>query len=267
MTHDMREADTILRELVEVKRTDAHDGRLLRAWAAAFAWADAQKAPQPEPLAHRLISSGPNAGRVKPEYVQKAAPTAAHPAGLTGADSDYRRMFGAAVASLAEISEALGIDEEKAACANGNELILEAISILAAKAQKAPQPRTAEPALSMKRHEWDSLSPEAKRLIHDRTREHTLESARAAQAIRDVPLAEPAPHALEQAARAASPVQQPVAHRFGDLLCRLLECEELGPFTDCMPANLLREWQEATDEHIGYAAAQPPQPPQGAQQE
>jgi hypothetical protein len=96
-------------------------------WAAA--WKAAQKAPQPEqPLAHRLISSGPNAGRVKPEYVQKA-----------------------------------------------------------------PQPRTAEPALSMKRHEWDSLSPEARKLIHDRTREHTLESARAAQAIRDTPLAEPAP--------------------------------------------------------------------------
>jgi hypothetical protein len=124
---------------------------------------------------------------------QKAAPPAAQPAGSTGADSDYRRMFGAAVASLAEISEALGIDEEKAACANGNELILEAISILAAKAQNAPQPRTAEPALSMKRHEWDSLSPEARKLIHDRTREHTLESARAAQAIRDTPLAEPAP--------------------------------------------------------------------------
>ncbi len=63
--------------------------------------------------------------------------------------------------------------------------------------------------------------------------------------------------------------QQPVAYRFGDLLCRLLECEELGPFTDRMPANLLREWQEATDEHIDRAAAQPPtpQPPQGAQQE
>jgi hypothetical protein len=123
----------------------------------------------------------------------QAAPPAAQPAGLTDVDSDYRRMFGAAVASLAEISEALGIDEEKAACANGNELILEAISILAAKAQKAPPPRTAEPALTMKRHEWDSLSPEAKKLIHDRTREHTLQSARAAQAIRDTPLAEPAP--------------------------------------------------------------------------
>jgi hypothetical protein len=256
MTHDMREADTILRELVALQRlpagalpSDEHAERESELWRAAYAWADAQKAPQPESLAHRLISSGPNAGRVKPEYVQKAAPTAAHPAGLTGADSDYRRMFGAAVASLAEISEALGIDEEKAACANGNELILEAISILAAKAQKAPQPRTAEPdhereaaefdkamrafgwpermfaenppmrerdlrdaafagwwerarraapaepapALSMKRHEWDSLSPEARKLIHDRTREHTLESARAAQAIRDTPLAEPAP--------------------------------------------------------------------------
>jgi hypothetical protein len=63
-------------------------------------------------------------------------------------------------------------------------------------AQKAPQPRTAEPALSMKRHEWDSLSPEARKLIHDRTREHTLKSARAAQDVRDAPLAapvEPAP--------------------------------------------------------------------------
>jgi hypothetical protein len=62
--------------------------------------------------------------------------------------------------------------------------------------------------------------------------------------------------------------QQAVAYRFGDLLCRLLECEELGPFTDRMPASLLREWQEATDEHIDAAAQPPtPQPPQGAQQE
>lgn len=43
------------------------------------------------------------------------------------ADPDYMAMFGAAIASLAEISDLLGIDEESAACANGNELILEAI--------------------------------------------------------------------------------------------------------------------------------------------
>lgn len=39
-----------------------------------------------------------------------------------------RRMFAAAIASLAEISAALGIDEEEAACANGNTLILAAIA-------------------------------------------------------------------------------------------------------------------------------------------
>lgn len=39
----------------------------------------------------------------------------------------YKAMFEAAVVSLSEISEALGIDEEEAACANGNALILEAI--------------------------------------------------------------------------------------------------------------------------------------------
>lgn len=44
------------------------------------------------------------------------------------AGADFRRMFGAAVASIAEISQALGIDEEEAACANGNALILEAIA-------------------------------------------------------------------------------------------------------------------------------------------
>lgn len=40
---------------------------------------------------------------------------------------DYKSMFGAAVSTIATISEALGIDEEEAACANGAELILEAI--------------------------------------------------------------------------------------------------------------------------------------------
>jgi hypothetical protein len=51
-THDMREADTILRELVEAVRsvnTEQESEKLAGdwpAWAAAFAWADAQKAPQ-----------------------------------------------------------------------------------------------------------------------------------------------------------------------------------------------------------------------------
>ena len=59
-----------------------------------------------------------------PECVTLGRDTRAAPQ----AESDYKRMFGAAVASLAEISEALGIDEEEAACANGNKLILEAIA-------------------------------------------------------------------------------------------------------------------------------------------
>jgi hypothetical protein len=59
------EADTILRELVELHRKIGRPGGVGRefsaqhdaAWAAAFAWADAQKAPQPEPtLKDRLQS-------------------------------------------------------------------------------------------------------------------------------------------------------------------------------------------------------------------
>jgi hypothetical protein len=42
----------------------------------------------------------------------------------------YERMFNAAVVSLAEISAALGIPDEEAAAANGNELILERIDQL-----------------------------------------------------------------------------------------------------------------------------------------
>lgn len=42
----------------------------------------------------------------------------------------YERMFNAAVCSLAEISKALGISDEEAATANGNDLILERIAEL-----------------------------------------------------------------------------------------------------------------------------------------
>jgi hypothetical protein len=62
------EADTILRELVELHRKIGQPGGVGRefsaqhdaAWAAAFAWADAQKAPQPrsaEPAARNACPS------------------------------------------------------------------------------------------------------------------------------------------------------------------------------------------------------------------
>lgn len=37
---------------------------------------------------------------------------------------DYEKMFNAAVAALAEVSNALGVPDDEAACANGNDLIL-----------------------------------------------------------------------------------------------------------------------------------------------
>jgi hypothetical protein len=72
MTHDMREADTILRELVALRRSQAEAYLLDRpgdivdearrrerlaepAWAAAFAWADAQKAPQPRTASEQPV--------------------------------------------------------------------------------------------------------------------------------------------------------------------------------------------------------------------
>lgn len=51
----------------------------------------------------------------------------------------YEKMFLAAVQSLAEISKALGIPDDDAACANGNELIMERIADLQ---RGIPQPRT-----------------------------------------------------------------------------------------------------------------------------
>lgn len=57
----------------------------------------------------------------------KQSPTVADEAPQSELANRYERMFLAAVQSLAEISEALGIDAEEAATANGNELILEAI--------------------------------------------------------------------------------------------------------------------------------------------
>lgn len=51
------------------------------------------------------------------------------------------------------------------------------------------------------------------------------------------------------------------AHRFGELLCELIECEPLCfAGTENMPAALLRKWQEATDEHIDSTGARAAQP-------
>ena len=66
---------------------------------------------------------------------------------------NYKGMFEAAVSSLAEISAALGIDEEDAASANGNDLILEAIArkneaIMAAITRPATPPAS-EPHLQL----------------------------------------------------------------------------------------------------------------------
>ena len=40
------------------------------------------------------------------------------------------------------------------------------------------------------------------------------------------------------------------AHSLGLLLCELIECEAIGPFTDVMPPALLERWQDACDKHI-----------------
>lgn len=72
----------------------------------------------------------------------------------TVASCDYKSMFGAAVSTIATISEALGIDEEEAACANGAELILEAIQrkneALLAALQKFPVDSKFSPPSSAK---------------------------------------------------------------------------------------------------------------------
>ena len=72
----------------------------------------------------------------------------------TVASCDYKSMFGAAVSTIAAISEALGIDEEEAACANGAELILEAIQrkneALLAALQKCPVDSQFSPPSSAK---------------------------------------------------------------------------------------------------------------------
>lgn len=86
-------------------------------------------------------------GNLQPEDVAGLPTLYTHhspPEGATGAD-DYEAMFGAAISSLAIISDALGIDEESAACANGPELILEAIqrkneALLAALQKRPPLP-------------------------------------------------------------------------------------------------------------------------------
>lgn len=66
------------------------------------------------------------------------------------------------------------------------------------------------------------------------------------------------------------------AHRFGEILCELVECEAAGPFSDAIPAELLGRWQDATDEHIGTygepsspveAASEAPSQPQASERE
>ncbi|APW39003.1 hypothetical protein RD110_18795 [Rhodoferax koreense] len=70
-----------------------------------------------------LLLGQPGAGTNDPQITVSAVKDL-----IAGAGSDYRAMFNAAVSSLAQISDALGIDPEEAACANGNSLILEAIA-------------------------------------------------------------------------------------------------------------------------------------------
>lgn len=54
--------------------------------------------------------------------------------------TDYRAMFLAAVETIAQISEALGIPEEEAAVANGADLILEKIELLRLSANTSTCP-------------------------------------------------------------------------------------------------------------------------------
>lgn len=58
-------------------------------------------------------------------------------------DDYYKNLFEAAVLSIAEISMALGIPDEEAASANGNDLILDAIESLKEQgAGNEPLPRS-----------------------------------------------------------------------------------------------------------------------------
>lgn len=50
---------------------------------------------------------------------------------------DYERMFNNAVASLAEVSEAIGVPDDEASVANGNELILERVAAMRAMSQNS----------------------------------------------------------------------------------------------------------------------------------
>jgi hypothetical protein len=68
------------------------------------------------------------------------------------AQPNYQGMFRAAVASLAEISAALGIAIDEAACANGNALILDAVGALkAAAAVTGPTRRELDLAMAVRR--------------------------------------------------------------------------------------------------------------------
>jgi hypothetical protein len=93
MTHDMREADTILRELVEAERattaclnglpgtvTTVELNEAVKveeaAWAAAFAWADAQKAPQPRTAEPATAPPAALPRELRDEEIAKLANTA-----------------------------------------------------------------------------------------------------------------------------------------------------------------------------------------------
>jgi hypothetical protein len=208
------------------------------------AWADAQKAPQPrtaEPTGadwvDKNVSGNPALMQAMRNHAEPAPAPADEPPLLP---EPAHGFYGAPMytADQMRARDDYWIAKLQAARA-ASPVPAEPQQITAERVT-----RTAEPALSMKRHEWDSLSPEAKRLIHDRTREHTLESARAAQAIRDVPLAEPAPAPADE----PPPLPEPA---WMTQLC-------------------------GRDPHYFYTAdqmrayrSQPPtpQPPQGAQQE
>lgn len=83
------------------------------------------------------VGSDPASGGAG-ELEAKDKATSVDPAPVVTA-SPYESMFRAAVASLAEISQALGIPDDVAATANGNEEILEAIANLVSMARAAAE--------------------------------------------------------------------------------------------------------------------------------
>jgi hypothetical protein len=184
-------ADRLIESAIDSDASGRPDAALYQhamALRAAFAaWADAQKAPQPrtaEPAANGCPLGCVSACEYEKQGHGFACPlkSAARIQARAQADNYAKECDDAD-----ELLRLLGFEPDDARTDGGSINLPKVRSLLA---ERAAEPA---PALSMKRHEWDSLSPEAKRLIHDRTREHTLQSARAAQAIRDTPLAEPAP--------------------------------------------------------------------------